>query len=99
MNERNGLRGTHGFWKPIYISPSYRTISVGIFEWVPRSAPKGTKRGKTKVRVRGWASDEEAIYTKAHEIVALLDKGVWTGPKLVDLTKSRAAGGEDVERG
>lgn len=87
MNEKNGVQGTHGFEMPVHVPASYETISVGIFEWVAKSSRKGTKRGKSKVRVRGYASHPEDVEAEARRIVALLDSGQWIGKKTVDLTK------------
>lgn len=66
---------------------SQETFSVGIFEWISNSSGKGCKRSAVKVRVKGAFSNPEAVYAKAREIVSLLDKGVYAGPKNVTVTE------------
>jgi hypothetical protein len=61
------------------------TFSVGIFEWVPKSSGRGSKRGKVKVRVKGSTSDPDSVAAKAREIVAALDAGAYIGPKTVNV--------------
>jgi len=61
----------------------YFTFSVGIFPLVPKADGKGTKRGKTLVRVQGLTEKPEDVYTKAREIISLLDAGKYYGPKVV----------------
>lgn len=62
---------------------SYFTFSVGVFPLIPKAGGKGTKRGKTLVRVQGYTEKPEAVYSKAREIISLLDAGKYDGPKLV----------------
>jgi hypothetical protein len=60
-----------------------KTFSVGVFEVIPKASGKGTKRGATKVRVKGLVSNPNAVYEKAREIAALLDAGKYDGPRTV----------------
>lgn len=62
---------------------SQETFSVGIFQILPKSSGKGTKRGPVKVRVRGYVSHPGYVYSKAREIVDQLDAGTYSGPKTV----------------
>lgn len=59
------------------------TFSIGIFKILPKASGRGTKRGPVEIRIKGLMSDPEAVYEKAHEIVDLLNKGKYTGPKTV----------------
>lgn len=60
----------------------YATFSVGIYQVV--AASKGrVKRGPVKVRVTGPTIEPEKVYKKAKEIVALLDRGWYAGPRTV----------------
>lgn len=62
---------------------SMRTFSVGIFQWVASIDPARPKKGKVKVRVRGWRDMADAVYAEARRICDLLDKGEYKGPKNV----------------
>lgn len=72
-----------GFGK--FHSGSQLTFSVGIFQILPKANGQGTKRGPVKVRVKGYTIDPEAVYTKAREIVDLLDAGKYNGPRNVSV--------------
>lgn len=77
------LHGFDGNCRPGKGSPNSATFSVGIFPILKKASGSGTKRGTVLVRVRGRVSDPEPVYTKAQEIVDLLDAGKYTGPKTV----------------
>jgi hypothetical protein len=47
------------------------TVSVGIFQWVPRARGKGLKRGKVVKRIRGYRDHEQTIYAEAERWIAL----------------------------
>jgi hypothetical protein len=59
------------------------TFSVGVYEIIPTKNGKGTKRGKTKVRIIGHISAPGMVYAEAKRIVELLDAGVYAGPKTI----------------
>lgn len=63
------------------------TFSIGVFPWEPRVNGDGMKRGKSVVRVKGWAQDPEPVYDCALEIAGELDRGTYAGPKVVDVRK------------
>lgn len=63
----------------------WETFSLGIFEAV--SGSRGVKRGKVKVRVKGYTSQPAAAFIVAKEIVTLLNAGKYNGPKNVDAQK------------
>lgn len=95
MNHHNCNRatakvGTHGF-TPGACAPTkpreyaYRTFSVGIFQWVASTSPKGPRKSAAQVRVSGPTSNPESVYAKASAIVAELDAGVYGGPTRVSL--------------
>jgi len=77
------LHGFDGSWTPGKEPFNSETFSVGVFPILKKSSGKGTKRGKVLVRVRGLTSDPEPVYTKAREIIDLLDAGRYTDPKTV----------------
>ncbi len=83
--------GTHGFTAGACAPTrphdySYRTFSVGIFQWVMKNLALGTvRKGSALVRVSGPTSNPEAVYAKARAIVAELDAGTYSGPKRVSL--------------
>lgn len=77
------LHGFDGSCRPDGPSPSQSTFSVGIFPILSKVNGDGTKRGPVKVRVKGSTSSPEPVYTKAREIIDLLDAGKYTGPKNV----------------
>lgn len=88
-----GRLGAHGFegkCAPLSASKSWgdrnKTFSVGVFQWVARREG-GVKRGKVKVRVRGWMSAPDPCLKRAAEIAAQLDAGTYDGPKVVEAWK------------
>ena len=85
-----GMIGSHaydGSCAPGRTSDRYDTFSVGVFEWVYTTASRRAKRGPVKVRVKGRTSDAEAVYRRALDVVAALDAGTYTGPKLIDVSR------------
>lgn len=74
--------GKHDF-EPYAGSGYCLTFSVGVFQWVPMKSCYGTKKGKAKVRVKGFTSDREAVHARAREIADQLDAGTYVGPKTV----------------
>lgn len=74
--------GKHDF-EPYVGSGNCLTFSVGVFQWVPMKSCHGTKKGKSKVRVKGFTLDREAVHAKAREIADQLDAGTYVGPKTV----------------
>lgn len=75
--------GYSGSCDPSKTNWSFKTFSVGIFQWVPRSSGEGFKKGKVLVRVEGFTNDPEKVYSKAQEICEQLDKGTYNGKKSV----------------
>lgn len=61
------------------------TFSVGIFQWEMKSNGREMKRGKSVVRVSGSTSNPEKVYSKAKEVVVLLDNGKYNGPKYISV--------------
>lgn len=59
-------------------STSWKTFSLGIFQWIPKSSGKGLKRGKVVRRVKGYCDVADEAYAKAQGIVDGLNK---TEPK------------------
>src|ERR1700761_1235331 len=52
------------------------TISVGVFQFLPKASGKGFKRSKS-IRVKGYGSAPQRVYQKAAELCALFnEKGV-----------------------
>lgn len=80
------LHGFAGHCSPYNEKYTWRhdTFSLGIFPMVPRKGG-GYKRGAVIVRVKGWTENPEQVYDKAREVVDALDKGIYKGPKYVDL--------------
>ena len=62
-----------------------KTGSVGIFPLILRASGEGTKRGAVIVRVKGPIHRKGDIKAKALEIIDLLDRGEYTGPKNVTI--------------
>jgi hypothetical protein len=54
-------------------SASWVTFSVGIFQWLPKAGGRGLKRGKVVRRVKGYVSDPQECYDRAHRIVTALN--------------------------
>lgn len=60
-----------------------RYFSVGVFAYERKAKGTELKHGTVKVRVRGLARNPEKVYAKAREIVKLLDKSRYYGPRTV----------------
>ena len=56
------------------VAGSFRTFSVGVFEWLPKSK-SGLKKSKAKIRIRGYTSDPETVYALAERFCDMLDRG------------------------
>ncbi len=64
------------------------TFTVGIFEWVPSQKPGvDVQRGPVKLKVTAKFSQGgvQAARAKVYELIKLLDKGMYSGPRVVDL--------------
>ncbi len=61
------------------------TASTSIYEILLTVDGQRTKRGKTKVRVRGLSSQWAEINKMAEKIAKRLDTGTYSGPKLVTI--------------
>ena len=44
---------------------STATFSLGIFQWLPKSRGKETKRGKVMLRISGKVSERDSVIGKA----------------------------------
>lgn len=81
-----GPAGTHAFYGTCAPIECFRntteTFSVGCFEWVPASGG-GTKRGPTKVRVKGWTYNPQWVYDRAVKVCKELDAGTYNGTKTI----------------
>ena len=55
------------------VNPSANTFSVGIYQWLPKSAGKGLKKSKT-LRVTGYTADSQAVYAKASQVCRKLNQ-------------------------
>ena len=51
----------------------WKTFSLGIFQWVPKSRGKGLKRGKVIRRVKGYTDCPDEAFDRARQIVAGLN--------------------------
>jgi hypothetical protein len=83
-----GPPGTHAFYGACApdgnLCHRNQTFSVSCFEWVPYSRGKGTKRGPTKVRVKGFTNDPQLVFDFASEVCKQLDAGTYDGAKTVN---------------
>ena len=50
------------------------TFSVGIFQWIPKEASEGLKKGKAVYRVKGFTGNPDEVYYKAEQICSALNK-------------------------
>ncbi len=51
-------------------NPFWKTFSVGIFQWLPKSNGKGLKKGKIVKRIKGSSYEKEAVFKLARIEVA-----------------------------
>ncbi len=58
----------------------YRTLSVGIFQWLPKASGKGIKRSPASARVLGYMAEPDRIFAKAAELCRRLNAEA-TGPQ------------------
>ena len=83
-----GPPGTHAFYGACApggsVLSNNETFSVSCFEWVPYSRGKGTKRGLTKVRVKGFTDDPQPVFDCAAEVCRQLDAGTYDGTKTIN---------------
>ncbi len=49
------------------------TFSVGVYQWLPKTSGKGLKRSNA-IRVAGYVAESAAVYAKADELCARLNK-------------------------
>jgi hypothetical protein len=59
----------------------YKTFSVGIFQWLPKSGGKGLKKSPVIVKICGRSDRPGEVYEKAHEICGRLRDGEYEGPR------------------
>lgn len=64
---------------------TYKTFSVGVFQWLPKSRGKGLKRGPVKVRVSGLCRASTVVFATARGIVEALDENRYSGPRNVNV--------------
>ncbi len=55
-------------------NPSWKTFSVGIFQWLPKSGGKGVKRGKVVKRIKGNSYEKEVVFNLARAEVMKREK-------------------------
>jgi hypothetical protein len=46
-------------------SSMYKSFSVAVFQWIPKSSGKGLKRSKSIKRISGSVNDYEMVYAQA----------------------------------
>ena len=59
---------------PAYGNSVFRTFSVGIFQWVPKSSGKGLKRGKAIKRIRGSTANSREVLDRAEKMCSDLQR-------------------------
>jgi hypothetical protein len=52
---------------------TFRTCSVGVYQWLPNASGKGLKRSKS-IRVTGYVAEIEKLHAKAEELCGLLNQ-------------------------
>ena len=55
------------------IAAMTETFSVGVYQWLPAKSGNGLKKSKS-IRVAGYAADPQAVYTKAQQLCAKLNR-------------------------
>lgn len=56
-----------------FLSKQYRTLSVGIFQWLPKASGKGLKRSPAAARVSGYMIESDRVLCKAGELCRRLN--------------------------
>ncbi len=56
----------------VMIASSFRTFSVGVFQWLPKASGKGLKRSTT-IRVNGYVADPQRAFDRADELCRQLN--------------------------
>ncbi len=59
-----------------FLSTQYRTLSVGIFQWLPKASGKGLKRSPAAARVLGYMAEADRVFSKAGELCHRLNNQV-----------------------
>jgi hypothetical protein len=52
---------------PLTQESGFLTLSVGVFQWLPKARGKGLKKSKS-IRVAGYMAEPERVYDKAQEL-------------------------------
>ncbi|MGE0609639.1 MAG: DUF4304 domain-containing protein [Pirellulales bacterium] len=52
---------------PLTQESGFITLSIGVFQWLPKANGKGLKKSKS-IRVAGYMSEPERVYDKAQEL-------------------------------
>jgi len=52
---------------PLTKESGFLTLSVGVFQWLPKARGKGLKKSKS-IRVAGYMAEPERVYDKAQEL-------------------------------
>jgi hypothetical protein len=81
--------GKHQFhtnhFAPHYAADDVKTFTVSIFKWVFTRDESKLKESAAIVRIKGSPKNYTAMYEKAAEICALLDKGEYIGTKNISV--------------
>jgi len=91
--------GTWDFWGSELFILSWETVSVGVFQWVPKSSGKGTKKSVVVKRLRD--SDRNRLIQDAVECCEVLGETIGNSivdPKLIKVTFSKEGNGFEVVR-
>lgn len=57
---------------PFDESSGFTRLSIGVFQWLPKSSGKGLKKSST-IRINGFMSEPEKVYAKADELCERLN--------------------------
>lgn len=64
---------------------TYKTFSVGIFQWIPKFSGTGLKKSAVKFRISGLVSNPDAVYQEAKRICLEMDDGIFPKTKSIIL--------------
>ena len=59
-----------------FLSTQYHTLSVGIFQWLPKASGKGLRRSPAAARVLGYMAEADRVFSKAGELCHRLNNQV-----------------------
>lgn len=58
---------------PLTQESGFTTLSIGVFQWLPKAGGKGLKKSKS-IRVAGYMAEPDRVYDKAQELCDLFNK-------------------------